>query len=466
MRRILYSCGALAAAALLVLSGCDPVAVDGEGTVTFTGTVLNAQTDRPVPRAFVRVADVFPEVVTEADSLGRFTLEVEIDSTTDVSLTAFKDGFTSETQEVLAVAGRQITVPPFRIVPTSAQPGGSGEASSIILVEQSAPSLGVQESGAASVGEIVFQVVDSLGRPIDLDHAVDVRFSFGARPGGGEFLSPAVVGTDDEGRAVVTLTSGTMAGTVQVLAEATAGSKQIRSLPVAITIHGGLPDPSHFSIAPNQLNFPGYNIYGLTNTIAAFVGDKYGNPVRPGTAVYFTATGGIIQGSTQTDDLGRGSAALTSAAPQPFHPTLGAGYAVVTARTGDEAQQTIETDALVLFSGRTQVDITPRTLAIGQRYNYTVSDQNGNALAEGTSIQVAVEGSQVKAVGDTDVTLDDTLAKGEGITEFSFRVVVSSDSTAQDPPSLESIAITVTSPNGNVRARLLSTGQMATEQAW
>ncbi len=457
-------------ALLLIYAGCDAFAEgDSGGTgglVTLRGQVLNSQTNNPVPGAFIRVAGIFPEIVHETDGQGRYSFEVAIDSTGDLSLVAFKEGFSSETITVLAVADRAITVPNFRITPVAGGREGSGQASNITLVGQSAPSIGVVESGSEEIAEIVFQVVDSLGRPVDLDHAVDVRFTFGSRPGGGEFLFPEVAGTDDGGEVAVNLSSGTRAGTVQVVAEATVGNKLIRSLPVAIAIHGGLPDDVHFSIAPERLNFPGYNIFGLIDPIAAFVGDKYGNPVRPGTAVYFTTTGGIIEGSTLTDTQGRGSVGLLSAAPQPAHPTLGPGYAIITATTADENLATISTQAIVLFSGRPVITISPQILALGQNYVYTVSDQNGNALAGGTNISVVADGDQVKAVGDTQIQLDDTLAKGPGITQFAFRTVVDADSEAETQPSLESITISVSGPNGRLSLTLLPGGETVTEASW
>ncbi|NIT57443.1 MAG: hypothetical protein GWN00_14780, partial [Aliifodinibius sp.] len=147
-------------------------------------------------------------------------------------------------------------------------------------------------------------------------HSVEVQFRIGSGPDGGEFIFPPSEITDSEGQATVHITSGIKAGVMQVIAEAVVDTGIIRSKPVSIAIHGGLPDSTHFSIAVEKVNFPGWHIYGLTNAITAFVGDKYSNPVRPNTSVWFNTDGGIIEGSALTNPQGQASVDLISAAPK------------------------------------------------------------------------------------------------------------------------------------------------------
>jgi len=280
----------------------------------------------------------------------------------------------------------------------------------------------------------------------------------GAGPGGGEFLSPYSAPTIIDGKVAATLTSGTKAGAVQVIAEFDIGGEIIASLPVAITIHGGLPDYDHFSIAPELLNFAGYYNFGLMDQITAFVGDKYANPVRPQTAVYFTTTGGIIEGSTLTDFQGIGSVELISALPMPFHSTLGAGFATITASTVDENSATISRETIVLFSGTPQVSVTPTSINIpnagSQSFSYYVGDQNGNPLAGGTSITVSVEGDDVDAQGDLSFTLPDT--QSPAWTQFNFLVYDIVDSVVTKPVT---IRIATTGPNGDGFITISGTSQ-------
>src|SRR5690606_25805278 len=171
---------------------------------------------------------------------------------------------------------------------------------------------------------------------------------------------------------------------------------------------------------------PGLRRYGGENPISIIAGDKYGNPVRPGTAVYFTTDAGVIEGSVLTNDQGRGSVNLISANPLPND-----GIALITATTADENEQEVSAQTAVVMSGVPIVTVSPTTAVLGQTYTLTVHDQNQNPLVQGTTISVRVEGTKVKAVGNTSVTLDDTaflggltwdhVVRGPGITEFTFR---------------------------------------------
>jgi hypothetical protein len=184
------------------------------------------------------------------------------------------------------------------------------------------------------------------------------------------------------------------------------------------------------------------------------LGDRYSNPVKPGTAVYFSTSHGVIEGSVLTNAQGRGSVNLISANPLPPN-----GIARITARTGDENQQSISVETAVVFSGVGFITVEPAVALLDQTYRVTLMDQNGNPLAEGTTLSVRVEGTRVKAVGNTSVTLDDTafiggldyehVLRGPGITEFTFSAVKDLQRDQEGQPEVESITITVRGPNGS-----------------
>jgi hypothetical protein len=445
--------------AFLILAGilgiaCDSVGTnEGEGTVVLSGQVLERGTEQALSGAFVTIRPLGMRL--ETDQNGRYRSEVEVDSTMTLRLLAEKEGFSSGRATVTAVGGRTVEVPALRLERTVEETAESGSASNVILLEQTASQIGVKGSGGQEVAGLTFQVADSAGRPVVLDHAVEVDFQFGQRPGGGEFLHAEEKKTDNTGKVSVHLSSGTKAGVVQVVASAEVEGRTIRSKPVSVTIHGGLPDQAHFTVAPDQINFPGLTRYGLTNQVVAIVGDQYGNPVKPGTAVYFTTTHGVIEGSITTDDRGRGSVEITSANPLPED-----GIAHVDATTADRGEGKVEGSTPIVFSGEPVIEVAPTTLSLGSWYDLTVVDPNGNPLAPETNITVTVEGSQVKAVGHTNVTLGQTtfsggteyehVNRGEGITEFRFRAVEDPDPTVEGGPSLESIRIAVTGPNGSL----------------
>ncbi len=452
----------------LYSTGCDAFKTDktaNAGVVTLSGRVLDSDTNDPVPGAFVTIKP--QNVLVEADDQGQYSIDVQIDSTMDVQIIATKDGFTEATVTVLALADRVIEVPTLRLVQLiDAQPV-SGKASNILLLGQSETSIGVKESGSQEVASITFQVADSLGRPVILDNLTKVNFSLGARPNGGEFIFPKSASTDNSGKVTVNLSSGTKAGVVQIVAQTTVDGHTIRSLPVAVAIHGGLPDQDHFSIGPTQFNFPGLVTMGLIDPISVIVGDKYSNPVKTGTSVSFSTTHGVISGSVQTDGSGRGTVDLMSANPLPSD-----GIVVVTAVTADENQNDVIGQTPVVFSGVPVISVSPSVAQLNQTYSLTVTDPNGNPLAAGTSISARVEGTKVKAVGNTNVSLDDTafiggigydnVLRGPGITEFTFVAVEDLTLDETGVPTVESVTIRVAGPNGTIEIVLTAAGKTMT----
>ena len=479
MRRISPLLLSLLGLVALSFLGCD-AADDESGTVTLTGQVLDAETNNPLAGAFVRIianleTDLEEDLLVETDEEGLFTVDVDIEATTEIRLVATKNGFSTDQIEVIALAGRTVEVPRLRLRRTRVEDPTSGTPSNILLLGQSNLVIGVVESGSAEVTNLTFQVADSAGRPVTLDKGAFLRFSLGQQPGGGEFIAPTEAETDNNGQATVNLSSGTRAGVVQILVEADLGDRIIRSKPVSVAIHGGLPDQRHFTLGPERFNFPGLNAAGLRNPVSVIVGDKWANPVRPGTAVYFTTNYGVIEGSVATNNQGRGAVNLISGNPFPAD-----GVAIITAETADENQNRVSSQTPVLFSGFPVIAVSPGVAALGETYALRVTDQNGNPLAAGTQVSVRAEGTKVKATGNVSVTLDDTIfrgftyediVRGAGITEFTFRAVEDLRLDEGGSPSLETITITVSGPNGTIECVMTGggtscgTGKVAAREA-
>lgn len=431
----------------------------GSGTgkkSVITGQVINNSTGIAIDSALVQIIGSSIDISLLTDSKGKFSDTIETSSNTNLTIYVSKSGYTTDTTSIYITSGVDYAVSTIKLnAANSTGTQVSGNPVSIYLYSQSGTSIGVRGSGSVETATVTFVVVDSAGTPIDLDHSVTVNFSFGARPNGGEVMTPSVVQTNNAGLASVNITSGTKAGSIQIYGVFTSNGKTIYSMPVALSIFGGLPDYNHFSVAPTAVNFPGFNIYGLTDAISAYVGDKYGNPARPGTSVYFTTTGGIIGGSANTSSMGIGSVALLSAAPQPVDATYGTGFATITATTADENKNTISTSTLVLFSGVAQIiNVSPTTFNIpnggSQSFNYTVCDQNLNPLSGGTAINVTLNGPDVASQGDVQVSLPDTQSKSW--THFSFLVYDSNDTTNVEKPV--TIVISVAGPNGSAKTTL------------
>jgi hypothetical protein len=246
---------------------------------------------------------------------------------------------------------------------------------------------------------------------------------------------------------------------VQVIAEINFQGDIIRSRPVNIAIHGGLPHEEHFSIGPHQVNYAYYDVLNGIGGVTALVGDRYSNPVKPGTIVYFSTEAGVIEGSGTTDDLGRAIATTVSGSPIPNDAVYGAGYFYVYAHTIDENNTNITTDHLVLYSGDPVISITPQNFHIPHggsvEFEYRIRDINNNPLAPGNRFTVSVEtsGSAI-ATGATFVIMDDVLFGWD-----TYRFTVSDGDPDELKPAAVSITVSTEGPNGNLSYTINGTGE-------
>lgn len=444
----------LALITAIVISGCDiKFGVEGETSanseVTISGQIVESITGNPILNASVKITGDSSEINTTSNTEGKYTATLQLNEDKELTVIVFKDGYNTDTLKLFATVGSTINAPIVQLKQIEgSSSGSSGGPASIYLFSQSAQSIGVKESGANETAQIIFQVLDSTGVPINSDNEVSLYFNFGANPGGGEYLYPSSATTNALGRASVTINTGTIAGVAQVIAEMFVNNVAIKSKPVLIAIYGGFPDENHFAVAAEKLNYPAYGVIGYEIPFTAFVGDKYSNPVRPGTAVYFSTTSGIIDGSNLTDNLGRSTVTLLTQ-PFPNHPVYGPGFFIVTASTINENNNNIQTETVRLLSGLPQITVEPNTFNISnggsQIFNYTVSDGNGNPLSEGTSISVTVSEGDLKVSGDVDVNLPDTQSKG--FTSFSFTAYDAKPDTVNLQQAI--IKIETSGPNGD-----------------
>jgi hypothetical protein len=450
---------ALATLPLLFLISCqsttNPVALSSTSGTTNTsvaGLVLDS-TGTAIDSALVHINYGTANVSSYTGTDGKFYISFLIDTSKKVTIYVSKTGYVPDTIQLYVTKNATTNCPTFTLSNVTTVQRKSGRAAAIYLSGQSASSIGIQSSGSAVTASLTFQVVDSVGVAVDLDHSTLIKFSFGGHPGGGEYLSPksGYAYTDSSGQATVTLTSGTIAGVVQIIAQSDLPDKTITSAPVSFVIFGGMPNQDHFGIAAQYLNFAGYDIYGLQDAITAYLGDKYGNPVRPSTSVYYSTTGGIIEGSAITSSIGAATANLISASPRPVHPIRGAGFATVSAYTADENLKTISTTMDILFSGYPILSISPTSFDIpnagSQEFTYTLQDENGNPMAPATNITVSVSGESVKASGETSIEMPDTQAKA--YTKFKFVVYDAVDTVDIAKPV--SITIQASGPNGKAQ---------------
>ena len=324
-----------------------------------------------------------------------------------------------------------------------------GPPASIVLVSVEPPAIGVRGAGSNATALITFEVRDAQGTPVKDGE----RIAFSLDPAaGGESVNPAESATVN-GRVRIAFNSGTVARTVRVIARWTGGS--VSSTPVPVAIHGGLPDLTHFSLAPKPVNLAGRVVLGLESTVTAYVFDKYSNPVPAGTSVRFRTDGGGIQGAAETNADGQAAVKLFTAAPIPAGPGF---LATITGQTVNENGQSIETSTTVLFSGPTRVRITSAdstTILAGglsisdggsRIVTFSVSDIDGKPIMGGSTIKVTSDVARVS--GDADVVMPDVRS---GSTDFA--IAVGDPSPREDPPLSPQpgfVLVRIQSLNGNV----------------
>jgi len=209
-----------------------------------------------------------------------------------------------------------VTVPIVNVTatttPTPGTPTPVAQPGAMQFLGAQPATIGVRGSGLPEQSVLTFQVTDAVGAPLS---AVTVNFSI-ARIAD-EQISPLQAVTDSAGNVQVTLTSGERAMSVQVTAEVDSVSPPLIVRSAAVSILGGPPSQPNFSVVHKLANVSGGVYYGIADTITAFVADRFGNPVPPGTTVDFTTKGGAIGNPTTTSDLGQATATLVTQAPVP-----------------------------------------------------------------------------------------------------------------------------------------------------
>jgi hypothetical protein len=435
-------------AILMLQPGCqnvtEPVGSQGGVTVTtVNGTVLRNDNLSAVPYAIVYDLGGLARDTSKND--GSFALHFQLTARLAGRVVASRVGFGNDTVAFAINPGVDTSIV-LRLKADTTSPITStisGKAASIFLVGAVSNNIGIRGTGSNETSQLTFEVRDSIGVPVSGNNKVNVNFSILGGPGGGEFVFPVSQVSDAlTGRVSTRVTSGTKAGVIQVFASTIVDGRVIKSSPVRITISGGLPIQERFSISRTKANIAGLLYDNLRDKIQVIVGDKDGNPVQPGTAVYFTTTGGVIQASSPTDNDGIAAVDLISANPRPT-----GGIAIVTAKTIGDSGTVVSRTIPVVFSGAPQIVAPSVPFVIPDSgtysFNFEVQDLNGNPLTEGTAIAVSVDGAgagEITVEGDNSVILPDT--DDPWYTQFSIRL---RDNRTGGPGGLVNITIKVTS---------------------
>jgi hypothetical protein len=437
MRTIIFILGII----ILLMMSCKTEVSDvSEQLTILKGSVyyLNEE-DQPTPlyNALVSLKNLYA-LPDSCDADGKYEIRVNLEEEILLNLEASHVGFHPEQIDVYAKPGEEISIPDITlrsvledsVIDIEGPPIPSGDAAHIEINEFHLAHIYVTGCGMIENTRIDFKVFDDQGRLVDQNHAVTVHFSLFNGPGGGEYIAPDTMVTE-KGLVYTVLNSGTIAGPVQVQAWMVVNDIMISSIPVRIAIYGGLPDKEHFSLALEKVNIAGLKYKGLTNNVTAFVGDKYSNPVAPGTIVYFSTDFGIIDGAGITDGLGRAVTTYINADPLPPNPVDSAFVHITGWTYGDTlfSHEILSARARLLLTASTIISVDPVTFTFSRtdsltgkvEFSYRVADIYQRPLVGGTSVKV--ETKQGEIAGDIDFVLEDGQAPGPvaGYTDFTFR---------------------------------------------
>ncbi len=455
----------------------------GSTTGQVLGRVFDAQSRLPLYNATVYIVSNLLIDSIQTTPSGEYSFSIDLQGLPSLPglLKVAKSGYKPQFENFTVEAGKSITVD-FSLVrdtTTGIRPDTLGHAHSIAFVSMSAREISVYGVGGTESSIIIWEVRDSLGFPITIDNKDTVEFELFGTPadsiGGYQpaYVTPVKAVTNVAGRVATTINSGTRAGVLQFIAKLRreTDGRWIYSTPVVITVNAGLPDQEHFTIGVNQRNFAGYDWLGRTNGVSVQVGDKYSNPVKVNTAVYFNTTGGIVTASGFTSPTGHASVTHFSGNPLPILPELGAwpllygdgtGYARVRAYTLGENYTHVTDSIVVLLSGESEIFIDTSTTYFKVDSGTCISvpiricDRFGNPLAPSTRMSLQVQFSppegtnwSVLASGLPDDPLGDYMTRGPGRTNFT--ILICDGTPGGTPQSMPFIVkIRVTGPNGNV----------------
>ena len=249
-----------------------------------------------------------------ATTVGKISRSVLSDANGDADATLEIAAGTPSGTATLRVTGGGLQVPnisvPIVNSPGTPTPRPGDEPAAIQFVSAQPGVIGVRGSGLPEQSTITFLVTDATNTPRS---GAKVMFSI-ARIAD-ESITPNQATTDQDGKVQVTLTSGTRALSEQVTAQVTTVATTLVARSNPVNILGGPPSQPNFSLVHRLHNISGQVSFGIEDQITAFVADRFGNPVAPGTAVNFTTKGGAIGDPTATNALGQATATLVSQAP-------------------------------------------------------------------------------------------------------------------------------------------------------
>jgi len=290
------------------------VSATSDGLAVVRAFVYDAEL-APVENVRVRfsssVGTIDRSVLSDADGVAEATLVIPAGTASGSAAVRVSGGGLVLPNITVSIVNTGGGVTPTPNLTPGVTPGQPAPAS-VQFIGADLAIIGVRGSGLPEQSVLTFRVTDARGEPV-----TEVPVDFAIARVADESIEPKQGVTDDAGEVEVTLTSGQRALSVQVTAQVKSVSPALLARSTAVNILGGPPSQPNFSLAHEFHNISGRVSFGLVDRITAFVADRFGNPVPPGTAVSFTTRGGAIGNPTVTSALGQATASLVSQAPVP-----------------------------------------------------------------------------------------------------------------------------------------------------
>jgi len=267
-----------------------------------------------------------------------------------------------------------------------------------IALEPASPTVQVRGTGGIEFVQMTATCYDDNGNRVI--EGWPITFYILNGPGGGENINgitdSVTVTTNSSGIAQVTVNSGTVSGTINLIAR----YGNVISNSTRITVCAG--PPAFISMGVDPLNIRGFDVVGVEAEVGAVVVDIYSNYVPNGTAVYFSTSEGMITPSDVTDE-GRVEATYVSAPVQQSD----SGKVWIYAET---AGGTVKDSCFLYVTAQpayTFITIWPSVIAADPnqdaRIQVRVYDVNMNPVVEGFEVWLsATHGALSPEEGETE----------------------------------------------------------------
>ena len=258
-----------------------------------------------------------------------------------------------------------------------------------ITMTHHAEDLRVRGVGGIEWSNVIATAYDEFGNTVP--EGIPIAFTIASGPNGGENIQgqgygPVEVNTNSSGQATVTVSSGTISGTIRVRAS----SGTVISAVTQLVINAG--PPYRIQLGATSCNLRSWDYVNVRNDIVAVVCDIYRNPVPDSTAVYFSPSEGCLQAYSLTG------------LPPNDKGVAGVQWISCDHRNGrvwvyaETAGGTVKDSAMFLSSGPPAfVNIIqyPSTMYAASDEKgtvvITVYDINGNFVVNNTSIQIEAD---------------------------------------------------------------------------